>query len=355
MKIRILLPLLIGMPLYVKSQVSLNASMIPPVPSTFIYYDAQVPSPPFVFSKTGTNNTWDFTAHAPITEDTSFYVSPSSIPGGSTFTGATHCTYESVANPAYFMLKATTTGVNYIGVIADPFNNGIKYNLTLVPPTQGIVFPYTYGSSLSGSAYFQLRNSGAAVNQPLVDSVKFKETIIASRTVIATGNMIIPSGTFPAMLEKVITTRIDSAWIKGLLTFGQWIAAPGYPTSHTDSSFFWYTNNSLQAYAHVIYTSGNISNVNYLKSSTLVGIAEIPGFTQQAVYPNPVSDVLNLNVPFASEDTFEYTFYDISGQKVMNGITVTRSLNVKLLKSGIYFLQLRGTNGIISTTKFVKE
>src|SRR4051794_29885710 len=86
----------IVLPFLVKGQISLNASMAPPVNCMMLYYDANVPSPPFTFSTSGTANTWDFTTIAitPGQEDTVFIVDPASLAGGSAFPTATYGSYE---------------------------------------------------------------------------------------------------------------------------------------------------------------------------------------------------------------------------------------------------------------------
>ncbi|HQW22422.1 MAG TPA: hypothetical protein PLI47_03920, partial [Bacteroidia bacterium] len=78
------------------AQVSLDNTMTPPVNSMMTFYDANVPSPPFVFSTSGTSNTWDFSGMfaSPIDEDTLFIADPASIPFNSSFPSATHSRYE---------------------------------------------------------------------------------------------------------------------------------------------------------------------------------------------------------------------------------------------------------------------
>ena len=82
MKIKLLTLSLLTLPMLAQSQVSLNASMAPAVNSKIIYYDANVPNPPFTFGKSGTNNIWDFTNVTawPGAEDTTYIISPSSLP-----------------------------------------------------------------------------------------------------------------------------------------------------------------------------------------------------------------------------------------------------------------------------------
>ena len=68
------------------------------------------------------------------------------------------------------------------------------------------------------------------------------------------------------------------------------------------------------------------------------------------VYPNPTSDILNI------ETTLELKsieIYNIQGQKVMT--SNQNQINVSDLASGIYMIRIQDTNNAIATKKFVKQ
>jgi len=67
------------------------------------------------------------------------------------------------------------------------------------------------------------------------------------------------------------------------------------------------------------------------------------------VYPNPTSDILNIQTP---ESITNVTAYNISGQKVLQANTQT--LNVSALKAGVYILKVETTKGS-ATLKFIKK
>lgn len=67
------------------------------------------------------------------------------------------------------------------------------------------------------------------------------------------------------------------------------------------------------------------------------------------VYPNPTSDILNIQT---AESITNVTAYNIAGQKVLQANTQT--LNVSALKAGVYILKVETTKGS-ATLKFVKK
>lgn len=80
--------------------------------------------------------------------------------------------------------------------------------------------------------------------------------------------------------------------------------------------------------------------------------------TDVRVYPNPVQDVLNIEVNASMASEMSIAVYNITGQKVMEtsanvsaGIN-TPSVNVSSLNSGIYFVTVKA-NGFENTMKFV--
>jgi hypothetical protein len=347
--------LLFILPLISAGQISLDATMAPPLNSMLIYYDANVPSPPFVFGTSGTSNTWDFSAITtfPGEEDTVFYFSPSAYPEASAFPSATHATYEGGDNSVN-ILSIDASAITFLGLVGDPIGTGTTQALPLHPPVTAMTFPYTYGSSDNASTYIEIFTTGAAIGQPTVDSVHYKGTLIISAEVIASGDMILPSGTIPSLLERQIKTSIDSAWVKGLITGNQWIAAPSFPTSSQDSAFYWYSDQSLEHYAHALYDSSGLHDVHFFKEQVMVGVNEVAGRTKQLnVFPNPTHDFLGINgLNFPAS---EWSIFNSQGSEVLKGNFNLGKLNVENLKQGTYLLKLKTVNGEIHQVKFIKN
>ena len=80
--------------------------------------------------------------------------------------------------------------------------------------------------------------------------------------------------------------------------------------------------------------------------------------TTTRVYPNPATDVLNIEVNASQASEMSISVYNIMGQNVMNqnvNITTgmnTRNINISDLNSGIYFVTVKA-NGFENTMKFI--
>ncbi len=77
---------------------------------------------------------------------------------------------------------------------------------------------------------------------------------------------------------------------------------------------------------------------------------------QFSVYPNPATDVININVENLKGKA-TVTVYDIVGNEVVNSnlINGKNTLNIESLTSGIYFYTIRKDNAIIETKKIVVQ
>jgi len=76
-----------------------------------------------------------------------------------------------------------------------------------------------------------------------------------------------------------------------------------------------------------------------------------------SLYPNPVSNILNLNVPRKLNNGLDVKIFDVFGKlvKIDKINDLNTSMSVSELKSGIYLIQLSSTSeGIVVTKRFVK-
>ncbi len=351
---RLLSLAMLCLPVLAFGQVTLDETKTPPLNSMMTYYDANVPSPIFMFNTSGTSNTWDFSSMfaSSIDEDTLFIADPASIPYSNLFPSATHATYEG-GGDSYSMIRIDATGITYLGSVSDLNDNGVFRPLIINPELLAMPFQYAYGSTASGTGYFELFETGAFIDEPTIDSIHFKSSITGQRDVVASGDMIIPSGTFPAILERRIDTKMDTLWIKGAATGNIWMVSPGFPESYLDSSFYWYTNYSNQPYAHALFDDLGLHDVNYFKDM-ITGISEVNNTFNTVVYPNPSNGILNLILPPTTQKC-SFTIFNTNGQIVAKGSNTLNQLNLSNLPAGMYSLQLTTADSKASTTKFVRQ
>ncbi|SFB04250.1 Por secretion system C-terminal sorting domain-containing protein [Flavobacterium swingsii] len=79
-----------------------------------------------------------------------------------------------------------------------------------------------------------------------------------------------------------------------------------------------------------------------------------PDFSQNnlkvAVYPNPVSDILNIET---ETEIKSVEIYNLQGQKIKTALS--KQINVSDLASGIYMVRIEDTNNAVETKKIVKQ
>lgn len=350
-------PLLVALafPFLVNGQISLDATMAPPVNSMFLYNDANVPSPPFTFSKSGISNIWDFSSITfnAYDEDTVYYMNPAAIPGSSAFPTATYATYEA-GDESYTFLEVSSGNITALGFYGDPLDNGNFTSIIATPPVQTMVFPYTYGSSLSTATMYEIYATGADIGEPTIDSIRFKSSLFVQLDVIAAGTIVLPSASYPALLERHINTTIDTGWAKGPTTGNQWVIYPGFPLTTIDSAFYWYSDQSLQRYAHALYDDTGLHDVVFFKSQSTTSIpSAVKAHNRSVVYPNPAYDFLDikgLNISVS-----EWSILDISGKEIIKGQSFPGRIHVQHLPAGIYFINVYTPAGDKNTLRFVKQ
>ena len=130
-----------------------------------------------------------------------------------------------------------------------------------------------------------------------------------------------------------------------------------------DSSIFQpkvYPNgvDGCSIYSYVVEGQGKVAIDNITITYTIGGVncflgqEELEEELQYSVYPNPVNDILNINMT-GKNTTIE--IFDIVGKKVtrMDLLNGKNQLNVESLKSGVYFYSIMKNGDLIETKKIV--
>ena len=121
--------------------------------------------------------------------------------------------------------------------------------------------------------------------------------------------------------------------------------------------FYWGSNAS-----QVEATNNEIVAVRVVADPAFVGVNEnheaVNPMTATRVYPNPATDMLNIEVNASQASEMNISVYNIMGQNVMNqNVNITTGMNinpinVSELNSGIYFVTVKA-NGFENTMKFI--
>ncbi len=98
-----------------------------------------------------------------------------------------------------------------------------------------------------------------------------------------------------------------------------------------------------------------------IKSVTHVGVSEfVSNIRSLSIYPNPVTDELNINYNFFNAENVEFQLLDLTGRVLLNNSDSNikngiKTINVKNLKSGMYLLRLSSVNGNCSRKIMVQR
>jgi hypothetical protein len=298
----------------------------------------------------GTNRTWDFGNLVPYSYDSTYYISPAGAPGYQNYPEANVITNH---NPNQFPGGYNINFWNYsdtaiIGVADESLINFfgtifMALHITYIPPSAMISFPFTYGSSKVQNFVMDwitaFRDNGV-----VTDSSRTISHVNLNYLADASGTLILPDGSFPALRVKEEWSSIDSSFT---WTSGAWVFDSDTTSSWTQ--YRWYAND----YGEVGFYSTNSKKGNgftFFKSETVVGINDGTTKPDFRLYPSPAHSVINIETGKTVEKA-EIT--DMNGRLVQVTGNPT-AIDISGLMPGTYMIRVYSGNRFASG-KFIKE
>ena len=102
-----------------------------------------------------------------------------------------------------------------------------------------------------------------------------------------------------------------------------------------------------------------LSKYNFFAAKLAASVCGTPVSTEKFntlnvnVYPNPTTDIVNIESP---ETLFNYVVYDINGRELQTGLfDSTDQINLQNASNGVYFVKVTTVQGNSATVKVVKE
>ena len=91
---------------------------------------------------------------------------------------------------------------------------------------------------------------------------------------------------------------------------------------------------------------------DYINGGNVTGVKDVEEKMNVNVYPNPASDVLNIetDTPLSILQVF-----DLNGREILTDLKASNTINIRMLQNGVYFIKLFDKNGRFTTRKFVKN
>lgn len=141
-----------------------------------------------------------------------------------------------------------------------------------------------------------------------------------------------------------------------------WTRVSGNYTAHGGESFLIIGNFKSDA-ATVLHPS-NINSVEPYRAAYVyiddVFLSQVTGINKSLVdadvniYPNPVTDILQVSV--GNNEPSEIILYNICSQQILlQPFTNATSINTAQLAHGIYFYEIRNSKGMLKTGKIIKQ
>jgi len=139
-----------------------------------------------------------------------------------------------------------------------------------------------------------------------------------------------------------------------------WVKVSGQFTATGGEKFMTIGNFQNDANTNYIFRPGGSSTAYYyiddvsLVDCTNAGVNENTGRESISIYPNPVTDKLNIQI--TNYELAEIILYDLSSRKLLQQtFTNTTTINTEQLAKGMYLYIVRNRNGIIKNGKVIKQ
>lgn len=184
----------------------------------------------------------------------------------------------------------------------------------------------------------------------------------SSQTVIETYSGSVPGCDSVITTHLVISTLEATTTISGNVITGpanaqtyQWIDCDNggqHLVGETDQSI---KVRATGSYAVIASVNNCIDTSECVDITVLVGIDEDPLLSNIHLYPNPVSNMLTVELP-STGDTYHFEFYSLLGQRVLQlSLDGTQQVDVSSLLSGMYLYQVSSANGGTKVGKLLVE
>jgi len=326
---------------YLSGQVILTQSDTPKFGSTIVMsqiYNDTATRNNFRFTKFGTNNIWDFTKLPKERYDTINFVDPKTLKCDSFETATFALRYNNKVGPAFYRID--NNGMYCLGevIIFNPFLGSFEGKLR--PEQRTKLFPYKLGdSSFSQVSTHTPRYSG------FYDAIEFDSVYhilnhTTSTKVIASGSIILPFGTYPAILERNVVFYRDSVFVKD--GSSDWIFNNS-PISNVPYVYYnWFIQGSLWHAARIVQLYDYNDFIEYAENAKLTGIAEkLPRENSLSVQFNQDLKILKIesrtNLIGSS-----YNIGNVFGQyNLLSGNLNDDFIDLSSLSQGVYYIRIK--------------
>lgn len=269
MKLKFVLPLMLLSAIMVtaQAQIVLTAADAPAIGDAFTYATDTLPqttSP----GASGADQTWDFSNLQAHELSTIEMIHPAQAPNSEDFPTATLA--QVVNDGSYGFAAITPAGVIALGSALNLFDSEEFISVVFDPAQTLFTFPTTFGTTLSETYGFTVTVDGSFFD---VDSIRIESAAMQSVETDGYGTLIMPTGSFQALRQRVETVTETSLFA---LFFGTWL--PLENTIDTLISYQWLTEEAKGQALTVELSGDSIISATWLQSLGIVVQAPVVDF-----------------------------------------------------------------------------
>lgn len=336
------------LPVAASAQITITLADVAPIFTVIKQVQDTVPT--VTPGTAGPSQTWNMTGLNTHAVDTLTFTAPQFTPYGPQIPGCNYAIIQTspIADSAFIYLNYSTTSLELAGQASDPFGIGMAIAVSLNNRELLAPFPMTYGDTIvddaSGDIQFPLGfDPGIGF---VIDSVRVHSRIHKHGSVDGWGNVTTPFGTFNTLRVNVLRSQIDTIDIYAL---GMW--APNFFSQMDSARTYQYWANG--AGFPVVELSddqdlGQITRATWMQAAPqVIGVPECVCEAGAGVFPNPATDLLNLN----SKNSLALSarIFDISGREVaaIDLVNGKGTLNVQSYAAGVYHFRMLGADGAV--------
>ncbi|MCW3121423.1 MAG: hypothetical protein JWQ38_915 [Flavipsychrobacter sp.] len=279
---------------------------------------------------------WDFSALLTNYTDTSGYVTCYSTPLCDSFYGS-NVVVASNNYTSYSYMSFSATRLKTLG----SYDTSGSY-IHFLDPASTLFYPFSYTSHYRDTFCVEAMSGGT-------------DSFICD----GFGTLVLPTGTHPNSLRTHLTTvHRDTFIVAGLPVINE----------YQSEVYNWYEQGFSYPLLSISYdtaraTAPYVSNIVYYTMVPKLGVNNVPGNVPALqLYPNPVSDELNLKFNLADSKGAFITVTDVMGKVVttiegaqMHMGSNELSLPVNRIPAGIYTVQLHTASGSVAKKMVVSN
>ena len=331
-------------------QIVITNDDIAPVGTTVYMANDTLPSDEIVPGDAGANKTWDFSDVTAHTIDTVDLVAPASTPYADEFPESNFA-MTLASDSIFIFMTRNDDKLSRIGMaITLEEEDPVFWHMN--PEDILLDFPVSYQNSYNETYVI---SSIIASPQPGADSIWLKDTYDKETNIDAWGTLVIPMGSFDVLRQRIDEIETDSIFAK---IAGNWMFIS--ETIDTSITYSWWTDDVNVGFTlfsmDVDPASGDVDGSISFMNSLPVGLHEIAMIESKA-FPNPVSDVLNIE--FEEAQNGELTLYNQVGQLVRSRKLNHQNhvqLQISQLPAGMYLYRISNASGeVVSSGKVTKR